>query len=337
MKYNHFLLTTHLAVYTPARRRVRDGHAMNIQQLRYLCALARSGFSVSRSAVLLHTSQPAVSQQIRALEQELGIELFIRDRHRLVGLTAHGERILAHAQAALNEIGSIKGLARADGAQPSDEFVIATTHTQARYVLPTVLKTFAERHPRVRLVLKHGNPAEVAERLADGSAHIGVIQVTQPSTPDILILEAFQCGRVVMVPRRHPLLRQQPLTLEAIAEYPLITYEPASGARRQVFRTFEDAGLKPRIILNALDADVIKACVARELGIAILPEVTLAPGGEADLKGIPARHLFPPSVSGVALHKKRHVNRYAWDLIELFAPQWARGDVERLRAAPRND
>jgi LysR family cys regulon transcriptional activator len=305
---------------------------MNIQQLRYICALAQSGFSVSRSAALLHTSQPAVSQQVRALERELGLELFIRDRHRLVGLTAHGERILAHAQSALDEIGSIKGMSRAERALPQEQLVIATTHTQARYVLPKTLKTFVEKHPQVEVVLKHGNPAEVAESLAAGTAHMGVIQVTQPSTRDILVLEAFQCNRIVVVPRRHPLLRLRRLTLKAIAEHPLITYEHTSAARRQVFGAFEDAGLAPRVILSALDADVIKACVARELGIAILPEVTLTPGAEANLRGIPARRLFPPSVSGVALHRKRPVSRYAWDLLELFAPQWKRGEVERLRA-----
>ncbi|RPI48559.1 MAG: LysR family transcriptional regulator [Betaproteobacteria bacterium] len=305
---------------------------MNIQQLRYICTIARSGFSVSKSAAQLHTSQPAVSQQLRALEDELGLQVFVRDRHRLVGLTPQGQQILAHAESALAEIGSIRGLAKVDAEKRQERLVIATTHTQARYVLPTVLKAFAEKHPPVELVLTHGNPAEVTEHLIAGTAHIGVIQVTQPSTADILMLEARRFRRVVVVPRRHPLLRVKPLTLAAIAEYPLITYEQTNAARRQVFRIFEEAGLKPHVILDAIDADVIKACVARELGITILPEVAVTAADKSDLRTIDAGHLFPPSVSGLAIHRRHHLSDYAWDMLELFAPQWKRSDIERLRS-----
>jgi LysR family cys regulon transcriptional activator len=305
---------------------------MNIQQLRYLCALEKTGYSVSRSAALLHTSQPAVSQQVSALERELGLSIFIRDRQRLIGLTKDGERILSHAHLALNEIYAIQTLARASDAETAAKLIIATTHTQARYVLPKVLKAFLEQHPQVQVALKHGNPAEVAESLAAGTAHLGVIQVTQPSTRDILILEAFQCERIVVVPRKHPLLRMRTITLNAIAKYPLITYEQTSAVRRQVFGAFEAAGLQPHVILSALDADVIKECVVRELGIAILPEVTFSPERDPNLRAINSQHLFPPSVSGVALHRKHPVNKYAWDLLELFAPQWKRGEIDRLRS-----
>jgi LysR family cys regulon transcriptional activator len=303
---------------------------MNLQQLRYVCAVVKEGFSVTRAAQALHTSQPGISQQINALEKELGLALFVRERKRLTGLTAAGQEIVSRAESALLDIGFIREYAAGVQEEAEGTLVIATTHTQARYVLPDAMKRFSQKRPHIRLTLKHGNPDEITRALITGDAHIGVISVTQPPMKDILVLECRRHQRVVVVARRHPLLRQKRLTLEAIARYPIVTYEQSVGARRQVLNAFDKASIPHRIIVSAIDADVIKRCVEVGLGIAILPDIAVDPARDDKLRSIAAGHLFPPSVTGVVIHRKHHVPKYALDFVEIFAPQWKRAEIERM-------
>jgi LysR family cys regulon transcriptional activator len=303
---------------------------VNIQQLRYLCAVVKADFSVTHAARALHTSQPGVSQQLHALEKELGVAIFARQRRRLVGLTPDGERIFARAESALLDFSFIHEYAQSVHRTADRHLVIATTATQARYTLPQALKRFSEQFPDVRLTLQHGNPAEIAGALVSGEAHLGVIPLAQPLGKDILLLEGQTYQRVLVVPDRHPLLRRGPLTLARIAHYPLITYEHSIGARQQVLQVFEDAGIPYRIILSALDADVIKRCVELGLGIAVLPDVALDASRDKGLRALQAAHLFPPSITGVALHRKHHLPRHALDFVEIFAPRWTRREVEQL-------
>ena len=299
---------------------------MNLQQLRYLRAVVASGFSVSRAAQAMHTSQPGVSQQIRLLEEELGAEIFVRDKSRLSGLTRHGQVIMDRLHSALAEIDYIKSYAKSIRAETPNELLIVTSHTQARYTLPRVLEAFAKLYPKVRVDVRHGGPADIVEALRTRLEAIGILSSNVPADKDLLVLPYASHRRVVIVPRGHPLLRQSSPTLHDIAQWPLITYEHSVGARQAIFDTFEAAGAAPHVILEAIDADVIKACVERDLGIAVVPEIAFDPERDSKLDVLADQNLFPPSVVSVAINRKRALGICEYDFLKLLS-----GDLTRKR------
>jgi len=305
---------------------------MNLRQLRYIIEIARRDLNISAVAAALHTSQPGISKQVKLLETELGMDIFMRAGNRLSGITADGERVIAYARGALEEIGNIEVVGRERMRPNVGTLTIATTHTQARYVLPEVMKAFSGRHPKVSMTLRHGDPRQIAELVVSGGADIGVTTDVPGGERELLVLPCRQFQRVVIVPRGHKLLRASRLTLKALAQFPLITYEPQFTGRRELVKAFEKEGLTPNFIVSAIDADVIKTCVDQGLGVAVLSEVTFDRKKDAGLRAIAAGHLFEPSTTSVVLHRKRYLPQYAYDFVEMCSPPWSRPRVQRAMA-----
>ena len=301
---------------------------MNLRQCRYIVEIAQNGLNISKVAEALHTSQPGISKQVRILEIELGLDIFVRAGNRLSGVTADGERIVAYARRVLEEIQNIESVARARRQPNVGTLVIATTHTQARYVLPEVMKLFANYHPKVKLILRHGNPEQITNMVASGEADIGVTTDAPPDKGSVIVVPWRQFDRVVIVPRRHKLLQQTRLTLKSIAQYPLITYEPQFTGRRELIRAFEKEGLNPTLSVSAIDADVIKTCVEQSLGIAVLSEVTFNSKKDAGLRAISAKHLFAPSITSLLINRKRHLQKYVYDFIQMCSPTWTKSRLQ---------
>lgn len=304
---------------------------MNLRQLQYICEIAkRDDLSISAAAAALHSNQPGISKQLKLLEDELGITIFSRGRNRLAGITQEGEQILAHAQAILNEVGSIRAIGKERMLDNAGPLVVAVTHTQARYVLPSVVKAFSKRYPKVRITMRHADPQRIAQMLASGEADLGVTTNDAPELANLVVLPVRKFNRVVVVPRAHPLTRSKRLTLKQLASHPLVTYEPAFTSREVVLHAFSKAGLEPKVVISAIDGDVIKTCVEQGLGYAVLSEVTLDPRRDTNLRALPAGHLFPPSITCIWLSRQRYVRGYTYEFIEMCAPRWTRTGVQQM-------
>ncbi|HVF62976.1 MAG TPA: HTH-type transcriptional regulator CysB [Casimicrobiaceae bacterium] len=307
---------------------------MNLQQLRYLTAVVDHGLNVSDAAERLHTSQPGISKQIRQLEGELGIEVFVRQGKRLAKLTPAGQIVVATARRALHEIANLKRIADEFVSEDEGQLAIATTHTQARYVLPRVLKDFVARYPKVRLVLHQGNPRQVAEQTASGDADLGIATEALADYPELATLPCYDWNRVVIVPKSHPLSKTGALTLETLARYPIITYDFAFTGRSQINAAFIARGLSPNVVLTALDADVIKTYVALGMGVGIVAQMAYDPSRDGAFACLDASHLFEKSTTRLALRRNDFLRGYVYAFIALFAPQYDRRAVDRALAAP---
>ena len=243
---------------------------MNIQQLRYVFEVARHGLNVSEAAEALFTSQPGVSKQIRLLEDELGVEIFVRHGKRLVAITAPGRQVLLIAERMLLDVDNLRQVGAEFSNEASGSLSIATTNAQARYALPRVIRAFVARYPNVRLSLHQGSPRQVCEYVLSGEADIAIATEAIAEEHELVMLPCYQWNRCVVAPVRHPILSTQPLTLEAIARYPLITYDFAFTGRNQINKAFMGRGLKPNVVLTAIDSDIIKTYVGMGLGVGIL-------------------------------------------------------------------
>lgn len=294
---------------------------MNIQQLRYLHEIARRDLNVSEAAAALFTSQPGVSKQVRLLEEELGITVFTRSGKRLTGITEPGRQVLDIVARMLEDAGNLKRVGEDFAGEASGTLDVATTHTQARYLLPPVVKRFMERHPRVRLRLHQGNPPQVADWVADGTADIGIATEALAGQPRLVTLPCYQWSHLVVVPRGHPLLERKGVTLAMLAEWPLITYDPTFTGRTKIDRAFERAGVTPNIALTAVDSDVIKTYVELGLGIGIIAEMAFDPARDTALAALAAGHLFESNTTRLAIRRGSWLRRFDFAFIELFAPQ----------------
>jgi LysR family cys regulon transcriptional activator len=306
---------------------------LNLQQLKYLCAVVDHGLNVSDAAEALYTSQPGISKQVRQLEDELGVEVFVRQGKRLAQLTPAGEIVLATARRALVEIGNLKRVADEFRSEDTGELAIATTHTQARYVLPKVLQAFAARYPKVKLVLHQGNPRQVAEQTAAGEVDLGIATEALTEYAELVTLPCYDWNRVVLVPKDHALAKEKPLTLEAIARYPVVTYDFAFTGRSQASAAFAARGLSPNVVLTALDADVIKTYVALGMGVGIVAQMAFDPVRDAEFTCLDAAHLFPASTTRLALRRNVFLRGYVYAFISLFAPQYERRHIDAALAA----
>ena len=309
---------------------------MNLQQLRYLCAIVDHGLNVSDAAEALHTSQPGISKQVRQLEDELGVRVFVRQGKRLASLTPAGESVVATARRALREIGNLKRVGAEFHSEDQGTLAIATTHLQARYVLPPVLRDFAIRYPKVKLELHQGNPTQVAEQTARGDADLGIATEAIAMNPDLVTLPCYQWNRCVLVPRDHPLTKDKPLTLPALARHPIITYDFTFTGRSQINAAFDSAGLVPNVVLTALDSDVIKTYVEMGLGVGIIAKMAWDPVRDASaFEQLDAAHLFAPSITRIALRRGTFLRGYVYDFIAGFAPALDRAAVDAaLAGAP---
>lgn len=310
---------------------------MNLQQLRYLREIARNGLKVSDAAEALFTSQPGISKQIKLLEEELGVTILVRNGKRITALTEPGRIVLDIAERILRDTENLREVGREFNSGGRGTLVIATTHTQARYALPPVVSRFTQRYPQVRLTLREGSPAQIADMLREGSAEVGIATESDESFSDLVTLPCAQWTRCVITPLRHPLLGSGPLTLEKIAQHPLITYDFAFAANSPIQRAFDAAGIKPNIVLTAIAADVIKAYVEQGMGIGILAKMAFDPARDTGIRLINADHLFEASTTRIALRPNAWLRGYAYDFIELFAPKLKRATVESaLKASAAN-
>lgn len=306
---------------------------MKLQQLRYLVEVERRGLNVSAAATALHTSQPGVSKQIAMLEAELGITIFDRAGKRLTGITAAGRIVLSMAQRILGEAQNMKRVGEDFATDGRGSLSIATTHTQARYTLPRVIKDFVIQHPGVRLHIQQGSPQQVADWVLERSADLGIATEALDRFDGLLTLPCFQWAHLVVTPRGHPLLARQPLTLAALADYPLITYDATFTGRSRIDRAFERRQLRPEVMLTAIDSDVIKTYVELGLGVGIIAEMAFDPERDTGLAALSATHLFEGNTTRVAFRRDAWLRRHEFDFMQILAPQLNRQVIEAtLRA-----
>lgn len=300
---------------------------MNLQQLRYLNEIVRRDMKISDAAAALFTSQPAISKQIKLLEEELGIEIFVRNGKRIAAITEPGKGLLAIAQRMLLDAENFKQFAQEFHSQDTGHLTIATTHTQARYALPPVVKQFVERYPKVKLGLHQGTPTQIAEQVLHGDADICIATESLTRYEGLVTLPCYEWHHCVIAPAGHPLLQEKELSLAMLARYPIITYDYAFSGRSKIDDAFQTVGLTPDIALTAIDADVIKTYVELGLGIGILAEIAFIPEREPHLRQMNARHLFKPSTTRIAIRKNEYLRAYTYDFIELFSSKLTRNVV----------
>jgi LysR family cys regulon transcriptional activator len=293
---------------------------MNFQQLRILGEAVKHNFNLTEVADALHTSQSGVSKHIKDLEEELGVSLFERKGKRLLGLTEPGRELIVIVERMLTDARNIKRIGEQFSQRDQGELRIATTHTQARYVLPPIISKFREEYPKVRLILQQGKPREIATMLIHGSADVGIATETLADEPQLATFPYLRWNHGVIVPNGHPLAKLEPLTLEAIAAYPLVTYDTAFTGRRQIDTTFASAGLDPEFVLSALDSDVIKTYVEIGLGVGLVTAIAHDQTRDKNLTLLDASHLFAPSISRIAIRRGRTQRDYTYRFIEHLAP-----------------
>jgi LysR family transcriptional regulator, cys regulon transcriptional activator len=310
---------------------------MKLQQLRYLREVARQGLNVSDAAEALFTSQPGISKQIRLLEQELGVEVFVRNGKRVVAVTEPGRAILALAERMLADAENLKNVAGEFSHEAEGSLTIATTHTQARYALPPVVREFVKRYPKVRLSLHQGNPVQICEQVLAGGADLAIATEAIDQYPQLVTLPCYQWNRCVVVPPQHPLLELPALTLEAIARYPIITYDFAFAGRSQINQAFAAKRLEPKVVLTAIDADIIKTYVELGLGVGILANMAFDAGRDSGLRALDASHLFPSATTRLGLRRGAYLRGFVYTFIELFAPHLARKTVDQAMRGEGSD
>lgn len=293
---------------------------MKLQQLRYVLEVFRQGNHISAAAEVLHTSQPGVSKQIQLLESELGFDIFARKRNRIMDVTLPGREVITIAQRMLADVDNLRNLREDFTARGGGSLTLATTHTQARYVLPKVIERFVKLHPTVRLGLRQGNPTQICEMVERGEADIAIGTETMRIFPNLVMLPCFSLSRSVIAKKGHPLLKAKKLTLKEIAKYPIITYDPSYSGRWRVMDAFKKVGIEPNVIFGAVDADVSKTYVELGLGIAILTTIAFDPKHDHELKALDASELFPPSTTYITLRANTYLRKFAFDFIRLVAP-----------------
>ena len=293
---------------------------MKLQQLRYIWEVAHHDLNVSATAQSLFTSQPGISKQIRLLEDELGVEVFARSGKHLTHVTPAGEVILELAGEILRKADSIKRVAQEFSNERSGTLSIATTHTQARYVLPGIIKEFMNSYPDVSLQMQQGTPMQIAEMAAEGTVDFAIATEALELFSDLIMLPCFKWNRCIVVPRDHPLAQLNKLTLEAVAAHPIVTYTFGFTGRSKLDDAFNSMGLTPKVIFTAVDADVIKTYVRLGLGIGIIAGLAYDEDIDTDLVKLDASHLFASSVTSLGFRKGTFLRGYMYDFIVELAP-----------------
>jgi len=294
---------------------------MNFQQLRSVRETVRRGFNLTEVAHILHTSQPGVSRQIRELEEELGVEIFVRAGKRLTGLTPPGEVLLPTVERLLLEADNLRRAGQDFSDSAQGRLSVAATHSQARYALPQVVRDFRALFPQVSLHLHQGSPRQVAEMLLSGEADIGVATEALAGYEALVTLPCYRWTHSIVVPPGHPLLASPgPVTLEQLAEHPIITYELGYTGRAHIDTAFARAGLAPDIVLTAMDADVIKTYVELDMGVGIVASIAVDEDRDRHLRLIDAGHLFEVNLTRLGLRRGAWLRGYAYHFIESFVP-----------------
>lgn len=293
---------------------------MNLHQLRFVREAVRQNFNLTEAAKALFTSQPGVSKAIIELEEELGVDIFTRHGKRIRGLTEPGRAILKSVELIMQEIEGLKQIGREFAAQDSGSLTIATTHTQARYSLPPVVQAFMLKYPKVRLSLLQGNPKQVAEMVLRDQADLAIATESIAGIDGLISMPCYQWEHVVVVPADHALLKLKMVSLEEIAHYPLITYDSAFAGRNKIDQAFALRQIKPDVLLEAIDADVIKTYVELGMGVGIIAGMAFDPERDKNLRAIPVGNLFGMNISRIALKQGAYLRSYIYTFIELLAP-----------------
>lgn len=306
---------------------------MNFQQLRSVREAARRGFNLTEVANVLFTSQPGVSRQIRELEDELGVEIFERSGKRLTGLTRPGQDILKIIERLLTEAENLQHAGREFAATNAGTLSIATTHTQARYVLPAVVQQFRDSFPDVRIALQQSSPEHIAEWVISGKADIGIATEGLAQFDELVSFPCYEWSHEVVVPQGHPLASSEKLALDDLATWPLITYDLGFTGRGHIDAAFAGAGLQPDIVLTAMDSDVIQQYVNMGMGVGIVASMANDYGRHPGLQSLSASHLFAPNVTRLAIKRGSYLRSYALEFILRFAPALTRQQVEEAAYA----
>ena len=292
---------------------------MNLHQFRFVQEAVRRGLNLTEAAKALHTSQPGVSKAIIELEDELGIEIFTRHGKRLKRVTEPGQHVLASIAIILREVGNLKRIGEQYSAQDTGTFSIATTHTQARYVLPVPVARLRERYPKVNISLHQGAPDQVARMVIEETAEIGIATESLANYPELITLPCYEWQHVLVVPTGHALARKERLTLEDIAAEPLITYHPSFTGRTRIDSAFAQRELQPRIVLEAIDSDVIKTYVRLGLGVGIVAEMAVKDDKDLDLAARPLGQLLGKNVARIALKRGAYLRDFVYHFAGLLS------------------
>ena len=294
---------------------------MNFQQLRSVRETIRNNFNLTDVAAVLHTSQPGVSRQIRELEEELGIDIFARTGKRLTGLTPPGDLLLPIVERLLLDCDNLKRVGQEFSSRVDGRLTVAATHSQARYALPHVVRDFRALFPQVTLHLHQGSPKQVAKMLLTGEADIGVATEALALYPQLVTLPCYRWTHSIIVPPGHPLLaHEEPVTLQQLVSYPIITYNQGYTGRSHIDDAFARAGLQPEVVLTAMDADVIKTYVELGMGVGIVASIALDPERDQQLRILDARHLFEINLTRLAVRRGTWLRGFTYKFIETFAP-----------------
>ena len=305
---------------------------MNFQQLRSIREAVRRGFNLTEVARVLHTSQPGVSRQIRELEEELGVDLFVRAGKRLTSLTEVGRLVVPIVENMLNDADNLRRAGEEFTQQATSRLSIAATHSQARYALPDAVRDFRDRYPNVTLVLHQGSPQQVAQMLLSGEADIGIATEALTKFDTLVALPCYRWTHSVIVTPGHELLNGRPLTLQALARHPIITYNAGFTGRLHIDEAFAKASIAPNLVLTAMDADVIKTYVELGLGVGIVASIAFDEERDLNLRALDAGHLFAVNLTKLGIRRGSFLRSYVYDFIETFASPLKRELVERAVA-----
>ena len=310
---------------------------MNLHQFRFVQEAARRNLNLTEAAKALHTSQPGVSKAIIELEEELGIDIFARHGKRLKRITEPGQHVLKSIEVIMREVGNLKRIGEQFSAQDSGTLSIATTHTQARYVLPVPVARLREAYPKVNISLHQTTPDQVARMVIDEVAEIGMATESLADYPELVTLPCYEWEHVLVLPPGHPLTQKERIGLDDIAREPLITYHPTFTGRGKIDQAFATRRLQPRIALEAIDSDVIKTYVRLGLGIGIVAEMAMREDPLGDLVVRPVGHLFGQSVARVAFKRGAYLRNFVYKFAELLSDRLSRELIARAMAGHVND
>lgn len=310
---------------------------MKLQQLRYIVEVQNNNLNVSATAESLFTSQPGISKQVRMLEDELGVQIFGRSGKHLTHVTDAGQEIIDIARKIMAQVESIKAVSREHNLPDQGKLNIATTHTQARYALPQVIQGFMQRFPNVSLHMHQGTPSQISDLAAKGEADFAIATESLHLYNDLLMLPCYHWNRSVIVKHDHPLAQKGTITIEDIAKHPLVTYVFGFTGRSELDHAFNQAGLTPKIVFTATDADVIKTYVRLGVGIGVVASMAIDEEVDTDLVRIDASHLFEYSTTKIGFRRGNFLRGYMYDFIERFAPHLTKAVVEKAIQQKNNE
>lgn len=310
---------------------------MKLQQLRYIVEVVNHNLNVSSTAEGLYTSQPGISKQVRMLEDELGIQIFSRSGKHLTQVTPAGQEIVRIARDVLAKVDAIKAIAGEHTYPDKGSLYVATTHTQARYALPKVITGFIEQYPRVSLHMHQGSPTQIAEAVSKGMADFAIATEALHLYSDLIMLPCYHWNRAVVVKPNHPLARKNCITIEELAAYPLVTYTFGFTGRSELDAAFNSAGLTPRIVFTATDADVIKTYVRLGIGVGVIANMAVDAEQDTDLITLNAQNIFSCSTTKIGFRRCTFLRSYMYDFIQRFAPHLTRDIVDKAVALRTNE